>query len=322
MTEDTQSCYEEGIDNYYLDKNDFKLKKCHKNCLRCSTRATNDTYMNCLKCQPNLFMTEDTQSCYEDVIDNYYLDKIDNILRRCHPNCLKCKSAQEDETHMNCLKCQANLYMTKDTESCYEGEIDNYYLDKNDLILKPCHKNCLRCKSSPISDLKMRCKNCQPKFYLTEDKDSCYDYIPDNYYLGENDILRKCYKTCFNCLGAKNSETMNCLSCISDEYFYKNDTKDCILFKDYKKRIDLEFTKVNNYNFYIFIIIFVAALIIFGSVCAFYKIKEQNKKMERKEQPEQKEEKKKSEENKKQDENVEMIELKPDLKGPINDDTE
>ena len=54
----------------------------------------------------------------------------------------------------------------------------------------------------------------------------------------------------------------------------------------------------------------------------FYKIKEQNKKIERKEQPEQKEEKKKSEENKKQDENVEMIELKPDLKGPINDDTE
>ena len=49
MTEDTQSCYEEGIDNYYLDKNDFKLKKCHKNCLCCSTRATNDTYMNCLK---------------------------------------------------------------------------------------------------------------------------------------------------------------------------------------------------------------------------------------------------------------------------------
>ena len=68
---------------------------------------------------------------------------------------------------------------------------------------------------------------------------------------------------------------MNCLSCISDEYFYKNDTKDCILFKDYKKRSDLEFTKVNNYNFYIFIIIFVAALIIFGSV--WVSIKSKNK---------------------------------------------
>ena len=53
-------------------------------------------------------------------------------------------------------------------------------------------------------------------------------------------------------------------------------------------------------------------------------IKSKNKirRWKEKEQPEQKEEKKKSEENKKQDENVEMIELKPDLKGPINDDTE
>ena len=48
----------------------------------CFAKATNETYMNCLKCQANLYMTEDTESCYEDVIDNYYLDKNVNTLFR------------------------------------------------------------------------------------------------------------------------------------------------------------------------------------------------------------------------------------------------
>ena len=49
LTEDTLGCYKDGIDNYYLDKNDYKLKRCYEKCLRCSNKTTNDTYMNCLK---------------------------------------------------------------------------------------------------------------------------------------------------------------------------------------------------------------------------------------------------------------------------------
>ena len=195
MTKDTQSCYEEGIDNYYLDKDDNILKRCHPNCLKCSTKETNDTHMNCLKCQNNLYMTEDTESCYEDGIDNYYLDKDDNILKRCHPNCLKCKSSPDDNTHMNCITCQPKLYKTEDTESCYEGEIDNYYIDKDANILKKCHQNCLRCNSFPINDTYMRCKTCQPNLYKTEDTYSCYNHIPNHYYL-DGKILRICYKEC------------------------------------------------------------------------------------------------------------------------------
>ena len=208
MTEDTHSCYEGESDNYYLDKNDNKLKKCHKNCLRCSTKASNETHMNCIKCQNNLFMAEDNHSCYEGEIDNYYLDKNDNKLKKCHKNCLRCSTNATDETHMNCTKCQNNLYMTEDTNSCYEGEIDNYYLDKNDNKLKKCPKNCLRCKPGSSGDINMKCITCQQNFYMTEDSDSCYNFIPDHYYL-DNIILKKCYERCANCLGAKNSQTMN-----------------------------------------------------------------------------------------------------------------
>ena len=82
---------------------------------------------------------------------------------------------------------------------------------------------------------------------------------------------------------------MNCLGCISDEYYYKNDTNDCIIPEEFKKRNDLEFKKINNDNLFIFIAIFVSALIIFIITCKFYKIKEPKKQQNNKEEQENKE---------------------------------
>ena len=72
--------------------------------------------MNCFSCKSGYYITEDTKSCYNKDIDNYYFDN--NILRRCHKNCLRCTTKATDETHMNCIKCQNNLYLTEDTNSC------------------------------------------------------------------------------------------------------------------------------------------------------------------------------------------------------------
>ena len=271
LTEDTNSCYEEGVDNYYLDDNILRL--CHKNCLKCKTNEHNDKYMNCTKCNKNLYMTEDTDSCYEEGIDNYYLD--DNILKRCHPNCLQCYSAPKNNSFMRCKTCKDNFYLTSDTESCYDKVPDNYYLD-DDNKLKRCHPNCLKCTSAPINDNDMNCKKCQKNFYFTEDTDSCYDYIPNKYYL-DGEKLRKCYARCSQCLGAKNDKTMNCLGCINKDYFYKNDTLDCILIAELEENKTHELTKIFDYNFYIFIGIFAAAFLIFIINCIFYKVKKQKK---------------------------------------------
>ena len=124
----------------------------------------------------------------------------------------------------------------------------------------------------------MNCYKCPENSYMIEFTKSCYDYIPNHYYLDNEDkVLKSCYKTCFNCLGPGNEEEMNCSGCISDEYFFKNDTHNCIFPKDYKKRNDLEFRKINSINFYIFIAIFLVALMIFILVCKYYKTKENNK---------------------------------------------
>ena len=94
--------------------------------------------MNCLNCKKNYYLTEDTKSCYENVIENYYLDNY--ILKRCHSNCKSCISKEINETHMNCLKCNNNFYITEDSNSCYKTIIENYYLNKN--ILRRCHPRC------------------------------------------------------------------------------------------------------------------------------------------------------------------------------------
>ena len=231
--------------------------------------------MNCTKCKDNLYMTEDTQSCYKGGINHYYLDNNDKILRRCHQNCLQCNNGPINDTYMKCTLCQEKLYMTEDTESCYENGVNNYYLDNKDNILKRCHPNCLQCINGPNNDTYMNYKKCQNNFYITEDTYSCYNYIKNNYYLDKY-ILRRCYSRCANYLGAKNDVSMNCLGCKNDEYFYKADTNDCILKEDYTKRKNLEFSRTSDYNFYIFIFISVASLIIFIIICIIMRKKNNN----------------------------------------------
>ena len=202
MTEDTRSCYQIGVNYYYLDKD--TLRRCHHNCLKCPNKAINDTFMNCDSCENNYYITEDTKSCYNYVIDNYYLDS--DKLRRCHPNCLKCSSSEKNESYMNCITCQQNYYMTEDTESCYNEIIDNYYLDND--TLRRCHPNCLKCNSIQLNESYMNCIVCQENYYITEDTKQCYkDTV--NYYYRDGDILKRCHSNCLKCSSSPEDNIQN-----------------------------------------------------------------------------------------------------------------
>ena len=269
LTEDTKSCYENIIDDYYLDNN--ILRRCHSNCKRCISKEIDETHMNCLNCKNNYYLTEDTKSCYGNIIDNYYLDN--NILRRCHSKCKKCISKEINETHMNCLECIDDFYLTEDTNSCYENIIENYYLDNN--ILRRCHSKCKTCISKEINNTYMNCLNCKKNYYLTEDTKSCYENIIENYYL-DNNILRRCHNRCKWCYsGSNNNKEMNCIECLNDEkniYFYQNDTTNCLLDSEFVERENIVFNRLENYNFYIFIGIFIISLIVgFINFCCLFK---------------------------------------------------
>ena len=80
---------------------------------------------------------------------------------------------------MNCLKCINNYYFLEDINSCYTGEIDNYYLDKNINKYRRCYKNCLRCSTAPEGN-NINCLKCINEYYFLEDINSCYTGDIDN----------------------------------------------------------------------------------------------------------------------------------------------
>ncbi len=256
MTSDLESCHEDIINHYYYNFTTKKLENCYNDCLRCYSSGINSTYMNCISCSnSNHHLTEDTRSYYNSR-DNYYLDSNTNILRRCHPNCKSCSGPPTNDTLMNCLTCIENYYITNDTDSCYKGKIDNYYLDYEDnpWKYKRCHPNCLTCNTSQINNTHMNCLTCQNNYYITEDTNSCFDEIIDNYYFDfGNRTLRRCHLDCLRCTWAPINDTlMNCISC-RDNYYLTEDTNSCynyVLDNYYKDNITLRRCYPNCYLCY------------------------------------------------------------------------
>jgi hypothetical protein len=69
--------------------------------------------------------------------------------------------------------------MTEDTHSCYRKAIENYYFDTN--IFRKCKKNCLPCYDITDEETFKNCINCY-KDYLTDDRNTCYNYIKNNVF--------------------------------------------------------------------------------------------------------------------------------------------
>ena len=67
--------------------------------------------------------------------------------------------------------------MTEDTNSCYRNAIKNYYFDTD--MFKRCNQNCLICYDITNEEAFKNCLNCYD-YYLTEDKNTCYNYMMNN----------------------------------------------------------------------------------------------------------------------------------------------
>ena len=61
---------------------------------------------------------------------NYYIDEINKTYKPCSSSCDEWNPPIKDYP-MNYINCINIYFITEDTYSCYTGEIDNYYLDKN-----------------------------------------------------------------------------------------------------------------------------------------------------------------------------------------------
>ena len=157
-------------------------------------------------------------------------------------------------------------HLENDPDICTNVKPKGYYKDEEKNYLRICQSPCDDCDGPIINDTFMNCLSCKENFYITEDTKSCYDKEKENFYLDRYNILRRCHPRCAKCfLSSKNDTRMNCLKCIEDEnnkYFYRDDTHNCILSSEFKKREFIVLTAVSNYSFIIFMIILFVSTII------------------------------------------------------------
>ena len=70
---------------------------------------------------------------------------------------------------------------------------------------------------------------------------------------------------------------MNCIECINDpykKYFYKKDVFNCILPNEFEKRENIEFEKINNNYFWLFIVLVFFSLIFVALIFILCKSKD------------------------------------------------
>ena len=244
-------CYSGEIERYYLDLDDKEYKKCYKTCKNCNGfgDAKNN---NCTECFSD--STLNKTNCYEICQYYHYFDDVGeyhctqdkecpNIRSKLIINrneCVeKCKDEYKLEIDNNCYeKCPNELYFNYEQDGCIDSIPVGYYLNDSikrtiDICDQKCENECLLDESIN----KVLCKSCNSKnkYYRTEEKGKngfydCFTGKVEKYFFEDN-IYRKCYKTCKYCEGYGDNWEHNCTECYPG--YTLNDTYFCYEICDY-----------------------------------------------------------------------------------------
>ena len=132
-------CYQSCLNGNLTDNDILKCKCELEKCLLCPSASLSKEL--CTKCneEKNYFPKENDSSnlgeyinCYNE-LEGYYLDKVDNIYRKCYFSCKTCKQGGNNEIH-NCLMCIQNYSAYAGYSgyvNCYENCENYYYFDSN-----------------------------------------------------------------------------------------------------------------------------------------------------------------------------------------------
>ena len=183
---------------------------------------------------------------------NFCLFKVMN----CYETCSDCNpNIQGTNENHQCSTCKTNYYRYDNNQNqkgyynCYKTDdpkvSEGVYFDNRDQFYYKCDISCKTCKDN------ITCIICNNGYYFTEESkigdhlnDKCYSSIPNhNYYLNStanilyngqivNFVYKKCYDTCYSCLGDGDSTYNKCLKCIDGYIHYPFDNTKCTKNKD------------------------------------------------------------------------------------------
>jgi hypothetical protein len=214
------SCFKSPIDLYYLDSSNI-FQKCYKLCKTCSKAGT-DTDNQCTICIQNYYhKTDDSSNCFTGALDYYFFDT--SIYKNCFLSCQTCSKLGTTEDHF-CGKCKTNYYPKIDhMTSCFTGNIDYYYLDKN--LYYNCYSRCLTCTTAG-TNADNKCITCAKGYKLTTGTNNCEatgEPLDGYYYNATTKSYQGCYPNCNTCSGPGTTDQMNCNTCNVNLYLVDGD---------------------------------------------------------------------------------------------------
>ena len=195
--ENTNNCV--NINNpperYFFDTEQNVFIKCHENCKTCSQSPINSTYFNCLSCDDNSILYQESTNCLnffarnkyinyyrndciEYIPEGYYLDNETKIIEKCYYSCKNCNSKGDSNDH-KCLECaEGFIYKNKEETKCIDDCLKEYvYLD---LETRICYNDC---NENLVTERKY---NFNHTCKREEDK-------PDNYEISGNNFVSICF---------------------------------------------------------------------------------------------------------------------------------
>ena len=152
-----KKCYKDPK-GYYLDNNIYK--KCFNTCSECKINGNNITH-NCISCNENYpieIKMNNYSNCYNGSFKGYYIDKDEQMFKKCYFTCEECEIKGNDTFH-NCLECNGNFTFNisfNNYTNCYQKCPYYYYFDND---------NNYHCT------INASCPNDYP--YLSKDKFEC-----------------------------------------------------------------------------------------------------------------------------------------------------
>ena len=200
-------CYENCSNGYLLDDNNNQINKCKcelEKCDSCPPDALNKDL--CTKCNKDFYSMENDPSnigeyinCYKGPFKGYYIDKDEQMFKKCYFTCEECEIKGNDTFH-NCLECNGNFTFNisfNNYTNCYQkcpyyyyfGNDNNYYCTINDSCPNDypyLSKNGLECSKNEIKN------ETQDILYINTYKTDEINYVDtiietiENYFTSEN----------------------------------------------------------------------------------------------------------------------------------------
>ena len=241
LYKDKYICSDIIPENYYYDSQNELYKECYQTCKKCH-KPGNDINNNCDQCKQNfIFLNEsfiDNSNCFKKC-DLYYFDENNKYIcvdscpneyskivvpkKKCIDDCKKddIYTYEYNSNNNTCLgDCPIGTFRVYNKRNiCSDIIQENYYLDKEDEIYKPCHENCKKCFGKGI-ETNNNCSKCHPNFILINEPNkvnNCFqctyfyyfDDLNNNYLCTDNFSCpinyniyipekQKCIKKCFD----------------------------------------------------------------------------------------------------------------------------